>query len=169
MGDDIQEEAFLSQTVQFLHDCFQIRLRLEATFPKELVQIKDHLNEIKPNDIPFRDINFILFYRISHNLYRKSNLTMGELSSALSVQVSTATRMVDWMVKEGYAQRLPDPEDRRIVRVALTDTGRELHKAIESYMVQHLRQVLSCVTDEERTMLFNIMPKVMSALKKVTR
>ena len=92
---------------------------------------------------------------------------MGELSSALSVAVSTATQMIDWMVDDGYAQRLPYQEDRRIVRVALTDTGREFHKTIESYLGQRFRQVLSRLTDEERAMLFTIIPKLVSALKEV--
>jgi len=59
------------------------------------------------------------------------------------VPFSTATRMVDWFVDNGYAQRLPDPEDRRVVRVALTDSGRELYQTIERYMVQHFRLMLS--------------------------
>ena len=37
---------------------------------------------------------------------------------------------------KNYAERLADPEDRRVVRVALTDKGRELHGAIENYISQ---------------------------------
>ena len=46
---------------------------------------------------------------------------MGELSNALSLPFSTATRMVDYLVARGYIQRLSDTTDRRVVRVALTD------------------------------------------------
>ena len=167
MGDDIQEEAYTSQIAQFVQDFLQVQMKFKTMLPKELAQLQNRLDEIQPEDEPHRGVNYDPFYRISHNLYRKSNMTMGELSGALSVQISTATRMVDWMVNDGYAQRLPDPEDRRIVRVALTDTGRELHKTIESYLVQRFRQVFSRLTDEERTALFAIMPKVASALKEI--
>jgi DNA-binding MarR family transcriptional regulator len=90
---------------------------------------------------------------------------MGELSDALSVPLSTATRMVDWLVKNGYAQRLPDPEDRRIVRVTLTSNGRKIYKAIESYIEQRFEQILSCLTVEEQGTLYTLLSRVMSALK----
>jgi len=41
---------------------------------------------------------------------------MGELSKALDVPLSTATRIAD-CGQERYAERSPDPKDRRVVRV----------------------------------------------------
>ncbi len=52
---------------------------------------------------------------------------MGKLSEAAGVPPSTATRMVDWLVEGGYAERFANLEDRRIARVGLTETGRELY------------------------------------------
>jgi DNA-binding MarR family transcriptional regulator len=92
---------------------------------------------------------------------------MGELSGALSVPLSTATRMVDWLVSSGYAQRLPDVEDRRVVRVALTDSGRELHRTIESYTSERVQQILFCLTPEEQATLFALIRKVVAALKGI--
>jgi len=92
---------------------------------------------------------------------------MGELSNALSVPLSTATRIVDWLVDNGYAQRLPDQEDRRIVRVALTDVGQEMHTIIDSYIRQRVQQILSCLTFEERAMLLTLVGKVVATLKEI--
>ena len=94
---------------------------------------------------------------------------MGELSGVLSVPLSTATRIVDWLVDRGYVLRLPDAEDRRVVRVALTGNGRELHKAIERYIRQRVQQILSCLTDGERSTLITLMGKVVSTLKEIAR
>ena len=94
---------------------------------------------------------------------------MGEFSNALSVPLSTATRIADWLVDNGYVQRLPDSEDRRVVRVSLTDIGKELFKAIDRYIRQRMLQMLSGLTTEERAILLTLISKVISGLKKETR
>ena len=94
---------------------------------------------------------------------------MGEFSSALSVPLSTATRIADWLVDNGYIQRLPDSDDRRVVRVSLTGTGKELFKTIDRYIRQRMQQILSSLTAEERTMLLTLVSKVVSGLKEAAR
>jgi DNA-binding MarR family transcriptional regulator len=73
--------------------------------------------------------------------------------------------MVDWFVDNGYVQRLHDPEDRRVVRVALTDSGRDLYQAIEGYMAQRFQQMLSPLTVEEQGVLLMLLEKVARALR----
>ena len=113
--------------------------------------------------------NYELFYRACSGIYPEGNITMGEFSSALSVPLSTATRIADWLVDHGYIQRLPDTDDRRVVRVALTDMGKELYKAIDRYIRQRILQILSGLTAEERTILFTLIGKVLSGLKEADR
>jgi DNA-binding MarR family transcriptional regulator len=144
----------------------QVWNKFEATLSKELAQIQERLEGMHPNRESHPHANYELFYRVSNSIYRKESLTMGELGSVLSVPLSTATRIVDWLVDNGYVHRLPDPEDRRIVRVALTDNGRDIHKAIERYVRQRVQQILSCLTAGERLTLLNLIGKVVSALKE---
>ena len=164
MVDDSQQQADDNRIANLVHDFQQIGMKFDALLPKEIEQLRDLLDEIQIGDKPNRFINYNLFSRISFNLYRVTNMTMSELSHALSVPFSTATRMVDWFVDNGYAQRLPDPEDRRVVRVALTDSGRELYQSIERYLVQRFRLMLSPLTVKEQNILLTIMEKVVSAL-----
>ena len=70
--------------------------------------------------------NFMMFMCITGILYRDGILTMGDLSQATSIPRSTATRMIQWMVDNGYVDRFRDGEDGRIVRIRLTDSGLEL-------------------------------------------
>ena len=166
MAGDIQKEVHSNQIAELVHGFLQIEIKFRTMLPKELVQLQDRLTETHPTkEEPHGAPNDTLFYRVSYSLYRKDTPTMGELSEALSVPLSTATRMVDWLVKNGYARRLPDPEDRRIVRVTLTSNGREIYKAIESYIEQRFQQILSCLTVEEQGTLYTLLRRVMSALK----
>lgn len=51
-------------------------------------------------------------------------LRMNVLSRYLMVTGGNVTGLTDQLVKDGWVRRMPDPEDRRSFRVALTDTGR---------------------------------------------
>ena len=168
MAEDIQQKAYDSQVARLMQDFMQLQVKFwRVGLPEELARVQDRLDDMYPRDRAKLAATYDLFYRTSHHLYRKSSLTMGELSRALSAPLSTATGMVDWLVDNGYAQRLPDPEDRRIVRVALTDDGRKLHETIESYLGRRVQQMFSCLTDDERDTLFAIIRKVVSAMRKV--
>ena len=94
---------------------------------------------------------------------------MGEFSNVLSVPLSTATRIADWLVDHKYIERLPDSGDRRVVRIALTDMGKELFKTIDQYVRQRIQQVLAGLTIEERTILLTLLRKLIVGLKEVAR
>ncbi len=109
------------------------------------------------------------FHRMGNILYAKKNPTMGEISEALKVPLSTATRMANWWVDNGYAQRFSDPDDRRVVRMGLTDNGRQLLEMIEDSMIRNVRAVLSCLTPEEQTILITLSGKVADSLEEPKR
>ena len=169
MTEDKQQNIYDEQITAVVHGFMQVWNKFESMLSKELAQLQTRLNGIQAGKEPHTISNHELFYRVSNSIQRKGNLTMGELSNVLSVPLSTATRIVDWLVDNGYVQRLPDPEDRRIVRVALTDIGQEMHKLIDSYIRQRVQQILSCLTFEERTILLALVSKVVSTLKEVAQ
>ncbi len=91
---------------------------------------------------------------------------MGELSQALSVPLPTVTRIVDWFVDNGYAQRLSDASDRRIVRVSQTEKGRKLHEAIANHMAEGVQEIVGCLTAEEQATLLTLIRKIALSQKR---
>ncbi len=58
--------------------------------------------------------------------------TMTQLSFFLGLALPTTTGIIDRLTKGGLVSRRRDEEDRRVVRVVITDTGRErLGESIE--------------------------------------
>lgn len=55
---------------------------------------------------------------------------MSELADALRVEPSTATRAVQRLVSAGLAERIPSPEDGRVVQVEITPRGRDVYEAV---------------------------------------
>lgn len=166
MGKD---ELYNSQITTVVHGFMQVWNRFEATLSKELSQIQESLQGMHPHREHQPNTNYELFYRACSSIYPKGSVTMGEFSNALSVPLSTATRIADWLVENGYIQRLPDSDDRRVVRVALTDSGKELFRTIDRYIRRRILQILSNLTDEERIILLSLVSKVVSGLKEAAR
>lgn len=94
---------------------------------------------------------------------------MGELSSALSVPLSTATRIVDTLVERGYVERFSDTEDRRVVHVKFTARGNHLYKFIDSQIAEHVRELASSLSKEEMTTLVKLLSKVAFAVKQTLK
>jgi DNA-binding MarR family transcriptional regulator len=74
---------------------------------------------------------------------------MRALAEALDVSQASATGIVDRMEQRGLVERRRDEEDRRIVRVILTDEGRKLVEGVAHERQEHMRTLLEELTDDE--------------------
>lgn len=156
--------------VDILRDFVRFEHRLLPSLPEDLARAKQRLDERHLGGRPEGVLRYGLYHRICIVLSgQKEPLTMGELSEVLDVPLSTATRLVDWLVESGYAERLPDPRDRRVVRVALTKAGQEFYQTIQEFIRQRVQQILSRFTAEEREDLVLLMQKLMKVMEELAR
>jgi DNA-binding MarR family transcriptional regulator len=160
--------ASSAQAMSIVQSFVHLWAKYESALHKEIAaQRKASNNAVPPKQVDSY-IDYGVFYRVSSNLSRKTELTMGELSNALSVPFSTATRLIDTLVADGYIERMQDPDDRRVVRIALTAEGNKLHRTIETFTDEHVQSILSCLSPEEQQSMFKLIRKVTSALEKAT-
>jgi DNA-binding MarR family transcriptional regulator len=76
-------------------------------------------------------------------------LPMGGLAEAMDVSQASATGIVDRMEQRGLVERQRDAEDRRVVRVAISDQGRRLIAGMADQRREHLLALLADLTDDE--------------------
>jgi DNA-binding MarR family transcriptional regulator len=159
--------SLTSHTTQFMEIVRQfacLRHRLRAMLPEDMVQAKVRFAKLFPEERARGVIDYDLLYRVGVLLsIWQEPMTMGELGQALDVPLSTATRTVDLLVENGYVQRVPDPEDRRVVRVTLTDTGLEMYRTIEGFIRKRVERLLQALTPEEQETLIALMRKFVEA------
>jgi DNA-binding MarR family transcriptional regulator len=74
---------------------------------------------------------------------------MHVLAEALDVSQASATGIVDRMEQRGLVTRLRDEDDRRVIKVALNGSGRELLARIAAERRERLALVLAELTDDE--------------------
>jgi len=154
------------QAYRFLQLMLEASARTTAPRPEELITLASQLAALhaKGQTPPIDDP--VSLYRVMDFLRLKGSPRMSELGRALSVSLSTATRMAEVLVDIGYAERLSDPSDRRLVRLVLTDYGEKAHDVIERYLLQSIRRNLDFLTTEEQAVFLALADKVTAALRK---
>jgi DNA-binding MarR family transcriptional regulator len=95
-----------------------------------------------------------------HAIARRSGVTMGELAGCLeAASLSSATQMADRLVKLGMVERMSDPGDRRLVRVALSPRGRDLLRRREAAWREGMGKALEGLTDDECATLVRLLER----------
>ena len=152
----LQTDAFLD----LIGNLLLYRYHLLNALPADILWRKEQLETLKLGDETKRIGDKEVFFRFGLILTRRDEpVTMGELSKALAVPLSTATRMVDKLVEHHYAQRVADAEDRRVVRITWTDEGREMFEAICDHWRSHIAQMMSRLEAKERDELLRLLRK----------
>ncbi|NLL51730.1 MAG: MarR family transcriptional regulator, partial [Peptococcaceae bacterium] len=82
-------------------------------------------------------------------IYAKGQITMGELCKEISSACSTATDLADKLEKAGYAERVREKKDRRVVRLKILPPGEELIKSIREKRIQSLIAGLQSLEQSE--------------------
>ncbi len=101
---------------------------------------------------------------IGYIYYENPHPCMSDIGQVLSLDLSTLTRITDRLVEKGLILRKPDLQDRRVVRVCLTQKGKEVVKTLEKERTQILENSLKNLTVEERSNLIKLMEKLFQAI-----
>jgi DNA-binding MarR family transcriptional regulator len=87
-------------------------------------------------------------------------ITMTDFSELLGVPLSTATRMVERLIEKGLAVRSRIEDDRRVVRVDLSEEGKRLDEKFAEHRRAIGNAMLSPLTHGEREIFIELMSKM---------
>ena len=93
--------------------------------------------------------------------------SMGELCKIANVKMPSMTEIVDRLEAEGFVERVRDTDDRRVVKVQLTDPGKKAHDGILHNREQELLNIFGCLDEKERLQLLKALRTVSSTMKRV--
>ncbi|AIO23930.1 TPA: MarR family winged helix-turn-helix transcriptional regulator [Burkholderia cepacia] len=88
--------------------------------------------------------------------------TAAELAREYGIDASAVTRLLDRVEKRGLLSRVRSIEDRRVVRLELTDEGRALAERLPPIFRSVLDQVLDGFTPEEVGFLKSMLRRILS-------
>lgn len=97
-------------------------------------------------------------------LDRKDGISQAELAERLDLDRSAVGRLLERMEKRGFIKRQRDTEDRRIIRVFITESTRPLLDELELISRDVKKQATHGLSDEEQQQLTNILIKIKANL-----
>ena len=85
---------------------------------------------------------------------REGPLRLGDLAASEGVRAPTMSRIVDGLVEEGVAERIPDPADGRACLVRATERGNEMLRGTRAARSEALAVRVGKLPSEQRALLF---------------
>ncbi|MGH8190280.1 MAG: MarR family winged helix-turn-helix transcriptional regulator [Rhodanobacteraceae bacterium] len=106
------------------------------------------------------DLNFTQFLALKL-LGQEQPMTPVELARALHYNPGALTRLLDKLQHHGYLRRVPDPVDRRALRLELTTQGKSLRKRVIGYCDAVAERIFASTTSREREQLQRTLSRVL--------
>ncbi|WP_405578449.1 MarR family winged helix-turn-helix transcriptional regulator [Streptomyces sp. NBC_01092] len=78
---------------------------------------------------------------------------MADLAERLEVVPRAVTTLVDGLEASGKVRRAPDPTNRRVIRIELTEDGHEALRELHGARRSAAQEILAPLTDEQRSVL----------------
>lgn len=142
---------------------------LEDTLNELLVKLFKDLMEIEGKclitdeykDISNNDMHII--EAIGVDEAQKSSV----IAKRMSITMGTLTKAIDGLTKKGYVERKRGDEDKRVVRLSLTDKGKTAYYHHEQFHRQMIEHIKDGLPEEEMTVLIAALAKLTDYFKGI--
>lgn len=122
-------------------------------FPEEWIQLDEKFSKTE------------LFTMLLIDRYGEIN--MSQIAEIVNLPMSTATGMIERLVKSGYVKRERSEEDRRIVAIRLTDEGKAIITQVKEIIYNFIEKIGESLTTEEIQMIVKVIEKVVSKFSEI--
>lgn len=90
-------------------------------------------------------------------LWSSDGITQMQLCEHLKCEPPTITNMVKSLEQNGFIYRKKDAQDARVMRIYLTDKGKEIEESVDFKWKQQQNKLLHDISKEERMILRELM------------
>lgn len=95
---------------------------------------------------------------------RAGSISLNDLSDLINLENSTVSRTVNNLVNGGLAARALDPQDRRYIKIRLTEDGNALFRKIETGMNAYFKEIFSKIPKEKRGQVLESLTLIVDAV-----
>ena len=120
--------------------------------------------ELAAKGLELRYTQFLILKRLS----ALGPMTAGELARAVELDGGAMTRQLDHLERKGYLRRRPHEQDRRALRIELTDDGRALTQELMNCNDRVLKAAQRSLNKTEQQQLRDYLARVLHALRDRT-
>jgi DNA-binding MarR family transcriptional regulator len=97
------------------------------------------------------------------------DLSLSDLSDRIRAQNSTVTGIIDRMEREGLVVRTRSTEDRRVIRIKLTEKGARIARDIAVEPMEIFRSALENLSPGEMRDLLKVLTKIARRVQSIVK
>ncbi|MFA5294463.1 MAG: MarR family transcriptional regulator [Methanoregulaceae archaeon] len=94
-------------------------------------------------------------------------LPISEIGKRLFVSRPYMTRLIDGLIAEGLIERCPDQKDRRVLKISITDAGREWFWKTRERLKDRIRELISNLEEGDIVELSDALDRLRKVLEKI--
>lgn len=102
-------------------------------------------------------------FEVLEVLYHRGDLNIGAITKLIESTPGNVTVVVKNLVRDGFIQTLPSPEDSRVRIVSITEKGKELIGGMFPQHASNLQSYFDVLSDEELIALYDLLRKLQKA------
>jgi DNA-binding MarR family transcriptional regulator len=99
-------------------------------------------------------------YVVLNALDHSSMRTQAALAEAIGADKTRIIRTLDELQQQGHIVRRPDPDDRRVRLLAITESGRAVKAAIQAEIQRGEERWLGELSDDERQVFLSVLQRL---------
>lgn len=131
--------------------------------------IYSYIDEIKNLFFKGRKVSMLMDYSKNEVLailfmYRKKVSNVSEIAEYIEAPLNTATGVINRLEKKNIVERRRDADDKRVVKIILTENGEELCSHERDVIASYVGKVMAALDDEEKAAAAGIINKIIRAL-----
>jgi DNA-binding MarR family transcriptional regulator len=120
--------------------------------------------ELAAKGVDLRFTQFLILKRLA----RLGPMSATELARAVELDGGAMTRQLDQLERKGYLRRCPHEQDRRALRIELTDAGNAMWQELTGCNERVLQAAQRSLDEDERDRLHDYLERVLLALRDKT-
>ena len=105
--------------------------------------------------------------KVIFHLHFGGEASVSEIAKNLSISKSNMTPIIDKLIQENLVERFTDPNDRRIIRVRVTEKGHEFCLKQREKTKKHLEEKISSLSLEELEKIKDLAKELNSIFSKI--
>jgi len=90
-----------------------------------------------------------------------------DIADCLAVSRPDATRIVDTLVTKGFIKRIYDKQDRRVIRLKITNAGKKAFEDIKKELIKNFSEIVSKMDKDDAKALMKGMKALCNVLKEI--
>ena len=102
---------------------------------------------------------------LSKLVHQGDGISQAALAEKMNIRPQSLSEALAKMEERGWIERRPNPQDKRGTLVYLSEQGREQEEQLSERRRAAAEQLLSALTEEEKTHLSELLNKILSAFE----